>query len=184
MRKQTLTNKQRAFVEEYLRCWNATQAAIAAGYSERTAAQGGYQLLQKNLVRAEIQARLAAKAATADEALARIAERARGSMADFLRVESGFEMLDLENAKRADKLRLVKKIKMGKRGVAALELYDAQRADEFIVKTLMTQEPNHDDDLGDEETGDDEIRAEARLRIEDELARAEPPRGGGGEAAA
>lgn len=45
-----LTPKQEAFVREYLVDLNATQAAIRAGYSEKTAEQQGYQLLQHPLV--------------------------------------------------------------------------------------------------------------------------------------
>lgn len=40
-----LTPKQQRFVEEYLIDLNATQAAIRAGYSERTAEQQGSRLL-------------------------------------------------------------------------------------------------------------------------------------------
>lgn len=46
----SLTAKQARFVEEYLIDLNATQAAIRAGYSEKTAEQLGYQLLQKTSV--------------------------------------------------------------------------------------------------------------------------------------
>lgn len=45
-----LTPKQRLFVEEYLKDMNATQAAIRAGYSKKTAEQQGYQLLKKTSV--------------------------------------------------------------------------------------------------------------------------------------
>ena len=45
-----LTPKQQRFVEEYLIDLNATQSAIRAGYSEKTAEQLGYQLLQKTSV--------------------------------------------------------------------------------------------------------------------------------------
>lgn len=45
-----LTPKQQRFVEEYLIDLNATQAAIRSGYSERTANEQGYQLLQKTSV--------------------------------------------------------------------------------------------------------------------------------------
>ncbi|WP_180048678.1 terminase small subunit [Acinetobacter sp. YH12144] len=45
-----LTPKQQRFIEEYLIDLNATQAAIRAGYSEKTAEQLGYQLLQKTSV--------------------------------------------------------------------------------------------------------------------------------------
>ena len=42
-----LTKKQRNFVTEYVKDWNATQAAIRAGYSEKTAFQIGYENLSK-----------------------------------------------------------------------------------------------------------------------------------------
>lgn len=45
-----LTEKQKRFCEEYLIDLNATQAAIRAGYSEKTAEQIGYKLVQKSLV--------------------------------------------------------------------------------------------------------------------------------------
>ncbi len=45
-----LTDKQQRFVEEYLVDLNATQAAIRAGYSARTAEQQAFQLLQKTSV--------------------------------------------------------------------------------------------------------------------------------------
>jgi len=45
-----LTAKQQCFVAEYLVDLNATQAAIRAGYSAKTAEQQGYQLLQNTSV--------------------------------------------------------------------------------------------------------------------------------------
>lgn len=42
-----LTPKQQRFVDEYLIDLNAKQSAIRAGYSEKTAREIGYQLLQK-----------------------------------------------------------------------------------------------------------------------------------------
>jgi phage terminase small subunit len=50
-----LTDKQRRFVDEYLVDLNATQAAIRAGYSERTANEQGNRLLAKVSVAAAIQ---------------------------------------------------------------------------------------------------------------------------------
>ncbi len=46
-----LTPKQARFVEEYLLDLNATQAAIRAGYSKKTANEQGSQLLAKLSVR-------------------------------------------------------------------------------------------------------------------------------------
>lgn len=51
-----LTPKQQAFVDAYLVCLNATQAAIEAGYSEHTAKQQGSRLLTNADVWAAIQA--------------------------------------------------------------------------------------------------------------------------------
>ena len=50
-----LTDKQQRFVDEYLVDLNATQAAIRAEYSKKTAEQMGYQLLQKTSVQKAIQ---------------------------------------------------------------------------------------------------------------------------------
>lgn len=49
-----LTNKQAAFVAEYLVDMNATQAAIRAGYSKKTARQIGDENLSKPDIRAAI----------------------------------------------------------------------------------------------------------------------------------
>ena len=56
-----LTPKQRRFVDEYLIDLNATQAAIRAGYSEKTANRIGPELLVKTCVSAAIQARKASR---------------------------------------------------------------------------------------------------------------------------
>jgi Phage terminase, small subunit len=45
-----LTEKQKRFCEEYLVDLNATKAAIRAGYSQKTAEQIGYKLVQKSSV--------------------------------------------------------------------------------------------------------------------------------------
>lgn len=50
-----LTDRQRRFVEQYLVDLNATQAAIRAGYSPKTANEQGARLLANVSVRAEVQ---------------------------------------------------------------------------------------------------------------------------------
>jgi phage terminase small subunit len=54
----SLNNRQQAFVQEYLIDLNATQAAIRAGYSAKTAAEQGYDLLRKPQVQAAVSAAL------------------------------------------------------------------------------------------------------------------------------
>ena len=46
-----LTDKQKTFCEEYIVDMNATQAAIRAGYSKKTARFQAYQIKKKNHVR-------------------------------------------------------------------------------------------------------------------------------------
>lgn len=53
-KKDELTPKQAAFVREYLIDLNATQAAIRAGYSAKTASRIGPELLGKTCIAAEI----------------------------------------------------------------------------------------------------------------------------------
>ena len=95
-----LTDKQRAFCEQYLIDLNATQAAIRAGYAKKTARQMGTENLSKPVIKAAIQ-RAMVKAAekaniTVDEIIAGIKEIAFAeigesiSAADKLR---GFELL-------------------------------------------------------------------------------------------
>lgn len=50
-----LTDKQRRFCEEYVIDWNATRAAIASGYSKKTARQIATQNLSKLYIREYIE---------------------------------------------------------------------------------------------------------------------------------
>lgn len=163
-----LSAKRQAFIEEYLRLYNATQAAQAAGYSPKTARSQGQRLLTIVDIQAAIKARLSEKAMTADEVLVRLAEHARGSMAEFIRVNetTGTAFLDLRAAKEAGKLHLIKSYQdASDKFGAKLELYDAQTAltqlgrahGLFIDKTALT------DPTGEKEYGDYREELERRL---------------------
>lgn len=127
-----LTNKQQAFVEHYLRIWNATEAARQAGYSAKTANQQGPRLLVNVGIQAAISARLAELKMGADEVLTRLSSHARGTMDDFVRGD----YIDLERARERGVMHLVKKFKVttttdGKdfeTHRTEIELYDAQAA--------------------------------------------------------
>ncbi len=53
--KKKLTNKQKMFCKEYLKDLNATQAAIRAGYSKKTAEVIGFENLRKPKINEQIQ---------------------------------------------------------------------------------------------------------------------------------
>lgn len=84
-----LTPKQRRFVDEYLVDLNATQAAIRAGYSKRTAASQGERLLRNVEVARALQGAQAARnqraQIDADYVLQRLVEIDQMDVLDILR---------------------------------------------------------------------------------------------------
>lgn len=133
MTKQRLSGKQRAFINEYLKCWNATKAAIKAGYSEKTAQQIGSQNLSKVVISEEIEKRVKEMCMSADEALWRLSEQARGDLDDCIIIKDGKPKLDVTLLKEKGKLHLIKSITPTAAGTK-VELYSSQRALELIGK--------------------------------------------------
>lgn len=109
----SLSNKQKKFVEEYLKDYNATQAAIRSGYSEKTA----YSIGSENLKKPEIVEALQKEMMSADEVLSRMTDIARGDVADLMDVTTAGFSIELmkkdENGTLVvnPKTRLIKKIK-------------------------------------------------------------------------
>lgn len=101
-----LTNKQIVFVENYLRCWSATEAARVAGYADPQ--QSGFQNLQSPEINKMIQERLIEYHMSADEAIALLTEIARGDIADVL--DDDLEQLDAKKAKKNNKTKLIKSL--------------------------------------------------------------------------
>ncbi len=84
---RSLNAKQARFVEEYLIDLNATQAAIRAGYSTKTAGQQGFDLLKKPEIEAALARAQAERAertkVDADWVLTRLASEANADLADL-----------------------------------------------------------------------------------------------------
>lgn len=141
------SRKQQRFIEEYPVDFNATQAAIRAGYSEKTAYSIGQENLKKPEIASAIQERIDTLTMRADEVLIRLGQIARGSVADFADIE---KLSDLRNHPLAH---LVKKIKSKKRiddaGVEYVdfefELYSSHEALRDIGKyhALFTERVEH-----------------------------------------
>lgn len=109
---RTLTNKQKAFVEEYLVDLNATQAAIRAGYSAKTADRIGPELLGKTWVSEAIQAAMAARSErteiTSDRVLQELAKIGFANMADYMKcTPDGDPYLDFSSLTRDQAAALV-----------------------------------------------------------------------------
>jgi phage terminase small subunit len=75
-----LTHKQQKFVDEYLKCFNATEAARQAGYSATNGSLAviGFENLRKVNIAKQIKQHFQASMMSAEEALQRIAAIARG----------------------------------------------------------------------------------------------------------
>ena len=100
-----LNERQRRFAREFIVDPNATQAAIRAGYSKRTAYEIGRKLLKKVEIAAAInkgQARLAAKVeVTAEKIIAELVKIGFSNMMDYMRVgPAGDPVLDFSKITR------------------------------------------------------------------------------------
>jgi len=116
MSTSDLTVKQRRFIEEYTVDWNATQAAIRAGYSPRTAHVIGCQNLKKLKIWQEIENRLNKLSMTAAEVLKRLTDIARGSMLPFIHVDdNGQFWIDVTSEEAQKQFHLIKKLKPRRR---------------------------------------------------------------------
>jgi phage terminase small subunit len=104
-RGDALTPKQQRFVEEYLIDLNATQAAIRAGYSEKTAGSQAFDLLKKpeinDAVVSAMKEREKRTEITQDMVLKELAKIGFSNMQDYMRVgPDGDPYLDFSNLSR------------------------------------------------------------------------------------
>lgn len=130
------TDKQKRFVEEYCVDFNATQAAIRAGYSEKTAHVSGSRNLSDPDIEEAIEERLNELAMSAAEATKRLGDIARAEIGDFFDIveQDGNTYLTLDREALLEHGGgLVKEITWDANGRPKLKLYDAQKA----LKTIL-----------------------------------------------
>jgi len=104
------TARQRAFIDHYTaNGFNATQAAISAGYSLETARQQASRLLSNVHITSEINRIYQQNTMSAEEILARLSEMARGDLGDVWDETSG--QVDWKQTRALGKSGLIKRIK-------------------------------------------------------------------------
>ena len=150
MAKRSLTTRQQCFVSEYLVDLNITAAALRAGYSERTAAQVGYQLMQKPAVQEAIHKAMDDRAkrtgVTQDKVVAELAKIAFSSGADFAQVVTlkpreddrpGVQLVELVDTDRLtpDQKAAISSMEETKFGIK-VSTYDKVRALELLGRHL------------------------------------------------
>jgi hypothetical protein len=163
-----------AFAERFLQCWDYKEAAIAVGYSARTARRWGKEMLTHPRVLGYIWRRLRELQMETDEILVRITEQARGIYGNYINPDGTF---NLEQFTADGKGHLIKKITMSRGVVSSIEFYDAQTA-----LTLMARYHGLLVDRSEVETHIQVEEAEdARSRLEDLIARRARAAAPGGE---
>lgn len=111
-----LSPQQQVFAFEYVKDWNATRAALVAGYSEKTAYSQGARLLKNVEIQNFISEFVSTHGMSAAEVLMRLADHARGSFVSFLpqdefMVRGEAPKLNLSTEEARANLHLIKKLK-------------------------------------------------------------------------
>lgn len=144
-----MNKKQRVFVEEYLQCWNATEAARRAGYAYPN--KQGPRLLVNVGISDAIKKRISEKAMSADEVLIRLAEQARGIPNEYREQATG--QINIKQLIEDGLGHLIKKDYHNQQG-RVLEFFDAQRALELLGKHHKLFTEKHDITSGGKRLGE------------------------------
>jgi phage terminase small subunit len=131
----SLTMRETLFVMFYVgeHMGNGTQAAIAAGYSKRSAASIASEYLKKPKIRDAVQARMKELTMPSEEVLFRLTLMAQADIGPYINVVH-FESLgdrltlDLPKMKKDGKTFLIKKLWEDKDGNIRVELHDSASA--------------------------------------------------------
>lgn len=134
-----LTLKQSKFIDEYMVDGNATRAAIAAGYSKKTAYSIGEENLKKPEIKSEIERRRI-------EASKKLEIKRDDILNQQNAINKAFETL-LELSIK-DKLTSIEEAKFA-RLMMVVKAADSTRASEFLAKQLGWNNDNSDDDNDD-----------------------------------
>ena len=94
-----LTDRQLRFVEEYIKDYNATQAALRAGYSEVTASTSGYRNTKNDEIREVIKERQEELRVQLQQQFSNDAVVARKIMLDIMRDDEAQDNVRLSAAK-------------------------------------------------------------------------------------
>jgi len=175
-----LTDKQRIFVSEYLIDLNATQAAIRAGYSAKTANRIGPELLGKTCIQKSIQAakdeRLQRNKITQDRVLQEYAKIGFVDIKDFLRfgtekivIETDDEgkpvcdyqqVIEMKPSEEVDGT-IIQEVSISPKGIFTFKLHDKIKALDALSKHVGLFADTHKRRIEDEKLKLDQAKFEA-----------------------
>jgi hypothetical protein len=134
-----MSEKQEIWLTEYLKTFNATEAARAAGYKWPN--KYGAQLKEK--LQGQIDSHLQKKVMSRDEALARLADIARFDVSDYITDYGRTKGLDIEKMKADGHGHLIRSVKHTNSGTT-IEWADPSSALALVLKE--THPTGHEDD--------------------------------------
>lgn len=136
-----LNDRQRLFCLHYVRCFNATKAAIKAGYSAETAYSIGFENLKKPEIKAEIerlkQNRLNRELLSEDDLFQKYMDIAFSDMTDYASFGPGGVVL--KDSGQVDGT-LITEVKEGKAGVS-VKLADRMQALKWLTDRYTSFNP-------------------------------------------
>ena len=133
-----MTDKQTAFVKEFALTGNATQSAVIAGDSEKTAYQTGHQLRWQFRHEIEDETRRLMQAAVPG-ALAQIVDLAARATSEQVRLQAAKEIMDragLKPTERIENITIEKSTDELRKELAQLMGVGMEPEDEEIPQTL------------------------------------------------
>ena len=155
MMAKKLPPMRQHFVNEYLKDLNATQAAVRAGYSEKTAHVQGPRLLQDPKVKAAIDAAIARRnkrlELSQDKVVRELVKIGMADIKDYLSYRTQKTVVDMDDAGKpvidyAPVIELVpsedvdgtliQEVSLSQRGVFSFKLADKMKALELLARHL------------------------------------------------
>ena len=135
-----MNRRQQTFINEYLVDLNATRAAIAAGYSSKTARAQGARLLTNANIKEEVEKRQCKTAEdleiTRERVIHELVLVGFSSLFDIINIESLNKKEIIINKNITDEqLKALSEVKVGKSGIS-IKMYDKMKALDLLAKYL------------------------------------------------
>lgn len=153
---KSLTDKQKRFCEEYVIDWNGTRAAIAAGYSQKTA----YSIANENLKKPELKAYIKEiqkdlsklTGVTAARNIKELAKIAYSNISDLKQnweeYKNWDDLTDEQKAAISEITHSKTEFEGGEKNTTKVKMHDKTKAIAMLNKMLGFEEPSEDQNKG------------------------------------
>lgn len=169
--EKKMTAKQKKFADEFIKSGNATQAAIQAEYSKKTARQSGSENLSKPYIKQYIQAKMQkiedGKIMDAKEALQIVAKIARGEAVTKGWMQQGKELVEVEVKPSTKEILAASKEILKRYPISELEKAQIKQAQAQAIKAQAEAEVAKTQVESLNRTADSAVKRLSKLSTED-----------------